>query len=279
MPESLQRELQELFGLGLYESRVLLSLLRLASASAVQIAQFAGVPRTSVYQALESLSLKGLAERRPTGGTASWACPSREAVLLRLEGILEQAQEERRNALEAQTLDEMSRATALRRVFAHTFGETGAGAGAYVHVLGTAARVKQAYEEILVGAREQVMMFTRPPYAAAAGYVNPAVLDVLGRALPFRAVYMAAHTDQPEFLDYYRAGVEARVVADLPMKLVLVDRSKALIGLTDPILAEDGYPVTMLIEHPGFAAYLAMSFEFVWQAGVPYVPPDDVTAS
>lgn len=273
VPEPLQRELQELFGLGLYESRVLLSLLRLASASAAQIAQFAGVPRTSVYQALQSLSLKGLAERLPAGGTATWACPSREAVLSRLDAILEESQEQRRQALEERTAAEIVRASTLRHVVAQTFGAASKGTGAYVHILGTAARVKQAYEEILAGASIDVMMFTVPPYAAPAGYVNPAVLGVLERRVPFRAVYAAGHTDQPEFVDYHRAGVEARVVADLPMKLVLVDRERALIGLTDPVLAENGYPVTMLIEHPGFAGFLAACFELTWETGVPYEPP------
>ena len=273
VPEPVQHELQELFGLGLYESRVLLSLLRLASASAVQIAQFAGVPRTSVYQALQSLSLKGLAERVPSGGAAMWACPSREAVLDRLEALLEENQIQRRQALEARTAEEATRAEQLRRLVAATFGEIPGGRGAYVHVLGAAARVKQAYEEILYGAQSGVMMFTRPPYAAPAGYVNPAVLDVLARGLPFRAVYEAANTDQPEFIDYHRAGVQARVVATLPMKLVIVDGATALIGLIDPVLAEDGYPVTMLIEHPGFAGFAATSFEITWQSGVPYTPP------
>lgn len=273
VPEPLQRELQDLFGLGLYESRVLLSLLRLASASAAQIAQFAGVPRTSVYQALQSLSLKGLAERLPAGGTATWACPSREAVLSRLEAILEESQEQRRQQLDDRTAAELVRVGQLRRVVAQTFGAAAEGTGAYVHILGTAARVKQAYEDILGAARTNVMMFTRPPYVAPAGYVNPAVLDVLERRVPFRAVYAAGLTHQPEFVDYHRAGVQARVVAELPMKLVLVDRAKALIGLTDPVLAEVGYPVTMLIEHPGFATFLAGCFELTWDLGVAYEPP------
>ena len=276
VPEPLQRELQDLFGLGLYESRVLLSLLRVASASAVQIAQFAGVPRTSVYQALQSLSLKGLAERAPGSGAALWACPSREAVQSRLEAILEESQEQRRQALDARTAEELTRVASLRQVMAQTFGATAAGTGAYVHILGTASRVKQAYEEILGAATTSVMMFTRPPYAAPAGYVNPAVLDVLARRVPFRAVYASGHTDQPEFLDYHRAGVEARVTPELPMKLVLVDRKVALIGLTDPILAEDGYPVTMLIEHPGFATFLADTFELTWRSATPYVPPAEL---
>lgn len=46
----------EALGCSGYEAAVLMALMRLGSANALQLARLARVPRTSVYQVLESLS-------------------------------------------------------------------------------------------------------------------------------------------------------------------------------------------------------------------------------
>ncbi len=54
LPEALRQEFAEL-GLSPYERAVLLALLRLGSATTLQLAKVADVPRTSTYQVLEDL--------------------------------------------------------------------------------------------------------------------------------------------------------------------------------------------------------------------------------
>jgi len=77
--EAIQREFEEL-GLSPYQAGVLLALMRLGSANSLQLARASAVPRTSTYQVLEELGLKGLAVRIPGDGPAVWASPGREEV-------------------------------------------------------------------------------------------------------------------------------------------------------------------------------------------------------
>lgn len=74
-----------------YGARLLLALLRTGSGTSAQLAELSGVPRTSVYSVMETLSEEGLVEAVPTVGPAVWTCPSWEVVV----DLLDAAEEER----------------------------------------------------------------------------------------------------------------------------------------------------------------------------------------
>ena len=65
---------------------------------------------------------------------------------------------------------------------------------------------------------------------------------------------------------YHRAGVQARLVEALPIKMAIADRRVALIGMRGPLEAVDErtFPTNLLIEDPGMADVLASSFEYLW---------------
>lgn len=69
---------------------------------------------------------------------------------------------------------------------------------------------------------------------------------------------------------YHDAGTQGRVVDDLPIKLAIFDRQVALLSLDDPILPQVGFPISLLIEHPGYASVQAHAFENLWSSATPY---------
>ena len=262
VPEALWREFVEL-GLVPYEARALVALLACGVAKAPDIAQLAGVPRTSMYQILEALSVKGLAERMPGGGPAMWAAPGRDEVLERLRA----AQAERLRAHEI-------RIERVREMLAESLPSSPAVPLPYVHVVRRPAQVKRIYDAMLKGAQSELVMITRPPYVTRL--VNPVVLDTLTRGVRARVLYEAAHVADPDaqgwLAAYHDAGVEARVVAELPLKLSVVDRREALVAMADPVLPDGGYPTTLHVEHAGYAALHANAFEQSWADAQPYAP-------
>ncbi|MGH9153486.1 MAG: hypothetical protein ACRD03_14040, partial [Acidimicrobiales bacterium] len=48
------------------------------------------------------------------------------------------------------------------------------------------------------------------------------------------------------------------------------DRRMALVAMTLEEVAEDGYPLTLWIEHPGYAAIHADAFEQRWASAAPF---------
>lgn len=264
LPEPLLREFEEL-DLSPYESRVLLALLRLGSANSAQLARNSGVPRTSTYQVVEELNRKGLAQRLSVDGPAVWASPGRKEVFDRLDALQEERLREHR-----------ARTARLRDMLAETFPEVPDAAGPYVHVIQGARHVSSIYDRLLAEAESEILVFNRPPYSLPPERVNPAVLAALGRGVRARVLYQAEQWDHVEssafreaMAAYHEAGVEGALVDDLPIKLAIADRRTALLAMTDPALPGEGFPTTLLVEHPGFAALQADAFEFVWASARP----------
>lgn len=272
-PDGLVRELQDLLEISPYEARLLLALLRLRSANSLQLTRLSGVPRTSVYQVMEGLCERGLAESLTGDGPATWSSVGRETILTRLDAAQREAEERHRINYEEAVRDEARRRLHVREMLAESFEEVPALAMPYVQIIRSAQKVKRCYDDLLRHARSDLMMFTRPPYASGPRHVDRAVLDMVARGVSARVLYQSGHTDRHSFAIYHAAGVQARVVDQLPVKLVVVDQTVAMVSMADPTVPEGGYPTTLLIEHPGYAEFAVDAFERRWGRGRPYAPP------
>lgn len=269
----------ETFGLNGHQARVLLAVLRLGSASPAQLARLAGVHRTSAYPVLQELRMRGLAQQVP-GETTLWTSPGAEEVLNLL-----------RSAHEEQLREVKTRIASTRELLATAIPDTRASAVPYLQIISTAAHARSLYDRLLAQAEQEVLVLNRPPYSAATernkndrsfaeasgrDEVNTAVLDALDRGVSIRVLYEAASWEDPDAESfrssmgaYHRAGVQGRVVDQLPMKLVMADRRVTLFALADPMLREVGFPMNLLVEHAGYAAYQADAFEQRWASARP----------
>jgi sugar-specific transcriptional regulator TrmB len=268
LPERLVHEFEQL-GLSPYEARILLAVMRLGSGNTAQLSAISGVPRTSTYQILEELNRKGLAQRLAVDGPAVWGSPGREAIFDRMDAAEEERLREHRN-----------RTTQLRELVAETFPDDSTGAGPYVHIIQGARHVSRLYDRLVAEAREELLVFNRPPYSQGADRVNPTVIEALQGGLRSRVLYEREQWNDPSsdrfreaMGSYHQAGVEARLVDELPLKLAVVDRKVALLAMADPVLPEIGFPTTLLVEHPGYASLQADAFEQRWSTGTPVEPP------
>lgn len=132
------------------------------------------------------------------------------------------------------------------------------------------------YEQIQRNARKQVLRFDAPPYLVSED-LNAAELDQLAAGVGYRTVYdrlaVAESGALEEIKQYVDAGERARVLNQVPLKLVIVDRSAALVSLR---AEEAQLPHVALLIHPGplFEALLAL-FEMVWAAALPLDPVSD----
>lgn len=264
--ESLRWELEEL-GLGNYEARVMMALFQLGPASPGQIARTAEVPRTSTYQVLEELRVKELAQRLPSAGPAVWSAHRPDEVLDRLDA----AHEERLRQQKA-------RSSRVRDSLAELFPEVPETAALpYLQVLHDPSRVQACYEQMVSEAKSELLVYNRPPFAWKAEEgpsrrVLAAAKRVRARAIyeEWQVVDPAAEQWRANVEAYHAAGVEGRVVDKLPMKLVVVDRRLAILCVDDPILPNVGFPLSLLVEHPGIASAQADSFEYLWERARPY---------
>ena len=263
VPEALWREVAEL-GLTAHEAQVLVGLLRLGSATIPQLAAVTEVPEVNIYRALKGLGARNLAEQLPKQRPMIWATRGWDSVQGRLDAMAEEQLRQHRD-----------RAERVRNMLAESFDESPAVALPYVHVLRRAVLVQETYNQMLRDAEDEILNFTRPPYAS--GKVNSVVLETLARGVRARVLYQAGLVDdptiQPWLHAYHAAGVEGRLVDALPLKLVIADRRVVLLSLPHPTEPEIGYPTTLHIEHPGYAELQAVAFEQLWATARPFEAP------
>lgn len=140
----------------------------------------------------------------------------------------------------------------------------------------------QRYIQLLTTARSEVLMFDKPPYIGPMD--NPLELEVLARGINWRAIYAPEALDQPDRLAqlgvWKAAGEQARICANVPLKLLLVDRRVALLPLTaDSRGAEN----TAILVHPSsLLTTLGLLFDMLWEQSLPlasgagdvHAPPD-----
>lgn len=263
--QGLKWDFQEL-GLSSYETRILLALFELGSATPVELAEAADVPRTSVYPVLKELRVKQLAGPLPGEGKAVWSSPGPRSVV----DLLEAAQED-------QLSRQKARAARMREAVDAFFpASSPALAFPYLDMIHDPSKVKPCYERMLRSATSELMVYNRPPFSETAGKPNPLIIEVAGRVRA-RALYDAARVTDPscapwrsEMETYHAAGVDGRLVDQVPMKLAIVDRRMTLFTLEDPELPNVGYPVAIYMEHPGVAVTHALAFEYLWERSRPF---------
>lgn len=276
-PERLAREFEEL-GLGPAESRVIVALLQAGPLKSSQLAKAAKVPRTGIYELVETLQEKGLVQRMPSGGPAMWTTPGRDKIIDRLHTATVAAQQER---LQQHAL----RATMLRELLSEALPAPEPVNLPYVHIITCPAEMREDHERLLAEATHETLAFTRPPFSTEPVGVHTATIAALDRGVSMRVLYQAAQAEDPEAIafrasadDYKSAGVQARVADVLPVKLLVVDRRVAVLALDNPHPSVDGIGITLLIEHPAFATLAAELFELYWAAGRPYGDEPPVTS-
>ena len=257
---------QEFEGLGLtpYQARLAVALQQVGSATCLDLGRLAGIPRTSVYQVVDELNSKGLASRLPGNGPAVWASIGRQEALDRLI------------ELEGERLDNLkTRAARVGEMLDRLLPANRAVSLPYVQVIHDPSRVAPLYRQLVRRTEQELLVFNRPPYSRPLG-ADPVVIDASLRA-DARVLYQAAQAEDADYVSwhdemaqYHKAGVQGRVVTELPIKMAIFDRQTTLLSLDDPVLPHVGFPITLLIEHPGYSSVQANAFENLWSSAVPY---------
>lgn len=255
------RSVRELTALGLttYEARAYVALLGRGSFTAAQVARQAGLPRQRIYDVLASLVEKGLASSRP-GNVVKYAAVDPELGIERLLA-------EHRRQLE--DLERSAHSVVAELAPAFASGQSHTDPLEYIEVLRDAGAINERFAELQAGVQREILVFTKPPWA------TPPQENVEGlkltRTHTARSVYEMGIFAEPDALAgikrFIEAGEEARVVEELPLKLVIIDESIVMFGMQDPVGAGRDLTI-MVVEHPSLAQILKTAFEATWARGL-----------
>jgi hypothetical protein len=142
----------------------------------------------------------------------------------------------------------------------------------------TVARI----EDVMRAAVREVVGTDTPPYVAdGSEEVSEAEQTVLARGVRFRALYAAEVLDHPRLVariaEMVALGEEARVLPDIPVKLLVVDGSTAvmpLAGETRTPRASGGPPTaerarTVIVSDSALTGAVQALFDLMWAQATP----------
>lgn len=125
--------------------------------------------------------------------------------------------------------------------------------------------VRGRLEQLAKDTEHEALAFMRSPQTAESVAASwPLDRDALARGVNLRSIYLHSALNDPATIAYVRrlgeVGAESRTVATLPLQMLIVDRSTAVI----PIDAEDAAAGALVIRSSGAVVALLALFESVW---------------
>ncbi|MFB9393868.1 helix-turn-helix domain-containing protein [Streptomyces coeruleoprunus] len=244
------------------------ALVALGAAEVTDLAHRLALPEPDTERALRRLEAQGLAAQsssRPGRWVAAPPAVALGALLTQQRHELEQAE------LAAARLAQQYRAEAVEPAV-HDLVEVVTGASAVAH----------RFLQLQLGAAEEVCALVTGRPVVVAGSDNDAEERAAGRGVAYRVVVEREVLELPTGVAELSAalgrGERVRVVDRVPTKLVIADRSLAMVPLT----GRGTEPAALVVHASGLLESLAGLFEAVWREAVPLrlgAGPEEVTAA
>jgi sugar-specific transcriptional regulator TrmB len=260
--EAWRRELTAL-GLTGYEARAYLALINRHRYTAAQLSRESGVPRQRIYDVLSGLTERGLVRALP-GQVARYTAVDPASAIERLMAD-HRATFSRLEQTTARLVEEL--------VPAWSQGRDETDPLDYVEVLRDREILSERIADIQAEAKQEILAMAKLPYLTSddsAGLATVRRLVEAGGCV--RCLYERDVLDEPEMLAdirrYAAAGEDARIADGVPMRMWIVDGSRVVMSLRDP-LADSVSTTNILIEHPALALCLTYAFEAIWAGAEP----------
>lgn len=244
----------EALGISEIEERVYEALLDHSGATLPELERELALPARRLRRVVDALEQKGLVTRtssQPPRHVPASPDIAVEALVLRRQDEL------RRARAEIQRLQERAAASA---------GEQ----RQMIELVTTREAERHVFEQMQQAAQHELIFLERPPILIAGPeQPNETEMKALSRGVRYRSIADRAFLELPGVLTRVRedmqAGEEVRVVSKLPFKMVMADRSIALIPLN---LERPGSP-TILVRASALLDALYAMFELLWNKAAP----------
>jgi len=234
------------------------ALVSVGAADVPDLARRLTIGEYDTERALRRLELHGLAAQS-TARPGRWVAAPPGVALGAL--LTQQRHELEKAELAAALLAEEYRAAAAETAV-HDLVEVVTGASA----------VTRRFLQLQLGASDEVCALVTGNPVAVTGMENDAEEQASGRGVRYRVVIERAVLDLPDGRTELAAalgrGEQVRVVEKVPTKLVVADRTLALVPLT----SHSAEPAALVVHASGLLELLCALFESVWRDAHPLHP-------
>ena len=255
-------KLQKL-GLSKRESEIYIALLQKKEFTAPEIGRITSVSRNKSYEILQSLVKKNLCTEKYKNGTKVFSSIKPDIALQNIISAYEEELNEKKKFSSVFTKELMQ---------LHAANKGASDTLDYIEVLTDIGQVKNRWESIERNTKEELLVFTKPPYAVSLENTVEIAKEVTKNKIMVRSIYEYSSLKTAEEIDnlfdmidwYKNIGEEAKIIEELPMKLAISDVNTTIFVLNDMVSMKPSM-TTMIVEHPSFAIALKKVFEAYWK--------------
>jgi len=272
------------FGLNTYEAKSYLSLLEKDRVSAVEVAKLSGVPRGRVYEILDNLLAKGLCHSIP-GKVKYYRAVNptilREKMASKLRTVESEIHQKKQ---ELSSLRNNTDEIIESLVPLYDESRKKNSPMDYIEIIKDSHQVHKRFIELIGTARSEILVFTKPPYTGPRKVLEEQTesqVEMIRQGVTNKSIYEIPEKNAD--LEWWyndidkaaRAGEEARVIKELPMKMVIIDGKIVMLPLKDAYSASISF-TTQVIEHTSLAQGLKILFNTLWEQAEDYHVLEDL---
>ncbi|MFC8824639.1 helix-turn-helix domain-containing protein [Streptomyces sp. NPDC057137] len=231
------------------------ALVALGAAEAADLAHRLAIPEQDTERALRRLEQQGLAAQS-SARTGRWVAAPPAVAL---------------GALLTQQRHELERAELAAVLLAEEYRAESAGPAVHdlVEVVTGASAVAHRFHQLQLGATEEIRALVTGRPVVVTGTDNESEERVVTRGVRYRVVIEREVLSLPNGINEVSAALgrdeQVRVVDRVPTKLMIADRSLAMVPLT----AGDAEPAALVVHASGLLESLSGLFEAVWRDALP----------
>ncbi|MDQ0894337.1 helix-turn-helix domain-containing protein [Agromyces ramosus] len=245
-------------GLDEAEETVYRLLVTLGAADLSDLTRRLEMDEREIGRWLRALEQRGLATQSSAQSGERWVAAPPGVALRPL--LIQQRHELEQAELAAAALAEDYRAEAVE-----------SDARDLVEVVVGAAAVTHRFLQLQLGAEQEIMAFVTDNPVAVSGRENEAEGVAIARGVSYRIVIERSVLASPEDFAEVSASlgqdVNVRVVDRVPTKLIISDRSLAMV----PLNGKGSEPAALVIHASGLLDSLSGLFESVWREATPLI--------
>ena len=256
-------------GLPNREAEIYLALLQKYEFTAPELTKLTNVTRSKIYELLQNLIHKGACSESYKDGQKVYRAIEPK---LAIQNIISK----RENELEKE-IAQMKEAGISIETELVTLHENGADIDEplnYIEVLTDKEQIKEKWLNIQNNTKKELLVFSKPPYSGNLIDNVEDETDIIKNNVIVRGIYEYKDLDSEEISNlikmieiFQKIGEEARVIKELPMKLVISDDSYTMLALNDKITLKQSI-TSMVVNHPVYAMAHKEVFEVYWAKSI-----------
>lgn len=246
-------------GISQRESKVYLALLTKNQLTATEVAKISGIPRQKIYSILSNMVNNGMCKEK-AGEVKKYQAVDPIHIC---------------NCLIAKYKEKENAANDLSKELADIYKENLQKIDPleYIEILKNKLQIKRRVSEYVCRAQNSILVFSKSPYTTNFNENIDEDIVTIDKAVTIKSIYEYKDVKNENYIkeisSWISVGEEARVVKELPMKMIIIDEKVTICALNDPISLKPSI-TTMIINHAGFTNAQKHVFDNYWQRAIEF---------